>query len=204
MKKWWSILLANMALVAIPSSAIAETPLSSNEDFGPKWDEPAEYQGFVAQNMDSWIKGFDRVEIVLFKYKEDEARRLVEDGSLHKGVIREYTKRLSNEEVSLLSKIVTGKHPSRGGGFCGFRPHHGFIFYGKDDKVLGHLEICFLCSDYLSRPWEGLSSNWDLNGLRTLVTSLGLPILKDDEDWDKFFASNQKKQKSNKPALDNP
>jgi hypothetical protein len=204
MKKWWSILLANMALVAIPSSAIAETPLSSNEDFGPKWDELAEYQGFVAQNMDSWIKGFDRVEIVLFNYKEDEARRLVEDGSLHKGVIREYTKRLSNEEVSLLSKIVTGKHPSRGGGFCGFRPHHGFIFYGKDDKVLGHLEICFLCSDYLSRPWEGLSSNWDLNGLRTLVTSLGLPILKDDEDWDKFFASNQKKQKSNKPALDNP
>ena len=201
MKRWWSILLA---FAAILGSVIAETLLSQDEDYGPKWDEPKKYQGFVAQNMDSWVKGVDHVEIVLFNYKEDEDRRLVENGILHKGVIIEFTKRLSDKEVSLLSKFVTGKHPSRGGGFCGFRPHHGFVFYGKDDKILGHLEICFLCSDYLSRPWEGLSSSWDLNGLRSLVTDLGLPILKNDKEWDEFFASNREKQKSNKPALATP
>jgi hypothetical protein len=117
---------------------------------------------------------------------------------MHRGVIREFTKRLSNKDISLLSKAVTGKHPSRGGGFCGFRPHHGFIFYGKDDKILGHIEICFLCSDYYTMPQEGLSQEWDINGLRTLVTSLGLPILKNDKEWEDFFATKTHKQSSPK------
>ncbi|MFK7851752.1 MAG: hypothetical protein AB8D78_12315 [Akkermansiaceae bacterium] len=171
--------------------------IDRSEDYGPKWNEPEEFQGFVAKDMDGWIKDFDYVEVVLFNYKEDEDKRLVESGKLHKGIVRDFTKRLSDEEVTLLSKAVTGKHPSGVGGFCGFRPHHGFIFYGEDNEILGHIEICFLCSDYFYFPRQGLSWAWDLGAVGTLITRLGLPNLKNDKEWADFF-SNEGSKKSNK------
>jgi hypothetical protein len=129
---------------------------------------------------------------------------LVESGEVHKGVDQASTKRLTPEQVAQLTSLVTGKHKPKSGGFCGYDPHHGFIFYGKDSKILGHLEICFRCSDNRSDPPKGLSHSWDFHGLEQLVVKLGLPVFRDPKDWEKFFADRKAIKPQAGPEVTDP
>jgi hypothetical protein len=61
-------LITSLAFLEIASADGLPPP---DEDYGPNWDEPKETQGSIAKDMEDWVRGFERVEIVLFNYKED-------------------------------------------------------------------------------------------------------------------------------------
>ena len=109
-----------------------------------------------------------------------------DDGSLHEGVIRATTVRLDDAQTLKLRKILSNDTKADHGGLLCYDPHHAFVFYDADWKVTASIDICFLCSDYKSRP-KGSSEAIDLVALKTFCSQLGLPILKSSPDYTKLF-----------------
>lgn len=147
-------------------------------------------QDSIAKDISGWIGDYEYVEVVLYNSEPPHGTPLVSSGKLNKGVAKAWTKRLSPEEVALLTTYITGKREPKDGAAC-YIPHHGFVFYGKDSKILGHLEICFMCERYYSLPRRGLATNWDLAGLKALVTKKGLPHFNHPDEWAAFFANKE-------------
>ncbi len=144
-------------------------------------------QGVVVDNMDGWLKEFDHVEVVLFNPElENGSSPLVKSGKFHEGIIAHFTQTLNQDEVLELRGLVTGKHKPVDRARC-YEPHHGFIFYNKEKKVLGYLEFCLMCKNYRLNPPKGLSNHWDLKGLKKLVEKKGLPAFEDHKEWRTFF-----------------
>ena len=53
--------------------------------------------------------------------------------------------------------------------------------FDAEDKIVGHIDICFLCSNYSAAP-SGFARSWDFEALRDLVADLGMP--KANPAWD--------------------
>ena len=109
-----------------------------------------------------------------------------DDGSIHKGVIRSTTVRLDPAQTSTLRKILSTDTDAEHGGLLCYDPHHAFVFYDAGWKVAASIDICFLCSDYRSRP-KGTSDRVDLEALKALCAKIGLPVLKNSSDYTKLF-----------------
>jgi hypothetical protein len=74
----------------------------------------------------------------------------------------------------------------QGGSFC-HMPHHGFIFYDKIGKVLGRVEVCFLCSS-VRASLEGMPDEYrNFRMLRELVRDLQLPLYKSNFEYTVLF-----------------
>ena len=108
------------------------------------------------------------------------------DGSLHSGVIRATTVRLDATQIIELRKILSTDTNSACGGALCYDPHHAFVFYDGDWKVTASVDVCFLCSDYKSRP-QRISGAIDLTALKKFCSQLGLPILKNSPEYTKLF-----------------
>lgn len=87
---------------------------------------------------------------------------------------------LDQAQIGKLEAAVTGTHPDHPVAAC-FYPHHAFLFYDESGAVIGHINICFLCSNYDGAP-KGFASSWDLEALESLIREIGLPIR--NEEWD--------------------
>ena len=109
-----------------------------------------------------------------------------DDGSIHEGVIRSTTVRLDPDQTSTLRKMLSTDTDAKHGGVLCYDPHHAFVFYDAEWKVTASIDICFLCSDYKSRP-EGTSDKVDLAALKAFCTKIGLPVLKSSSDYTKLF-----------------
>jgi len=85
--------------------------------------------------------------------------------------------RLNAEQIEQLHKAVTGSHLhlQRYWAAACFYPHHAFAFYNSDGKITGHIDICFLCSNYGGEP-SGFAETWDLSALAILLKDLGIPL----------------------------
>ncbi|QDT03850.1 hypothetical protein K227x_22350 [Rubripirellula lacrimiformis] len=81
---------------------------------------------------------------------------------------------LARSQVERLEAAVTGTHPDRGAGLCLY-PHHAFLFFDGEGKVVGSIDVCFLCQSYRSQP-AGYARNWDLLSIGELILDLGLPL----------------------------
>lgn len=81
---------------------------------------------------------------------------------------------LNKKQVAQLQQAVTGRHPSHPVAMC-FYPHHAFAFYDDRGRVVGHIDVCFLCSNYGGKP-NGFADNWDLSKLALLFNELGMPL----------------------------
>jgi len=147
-------------------------------------------QGFVAKDFEGWIKGFSKVELVVYDHIVERGKPLVDSGRLHKGIVANKTVRLSDDEIQKLLSLVTGENRPRLGAMC-YEPHHGFIFYDSAGKVVGHLEICLMCNGYYSYPRKGLSRWWDLDGLEKLIKDKGLPAYRSMNEWKAFFEESK-------------
>lgn len=109
-----------------------------------------------------------------------------DDGSLHAGVIRATTVRLDEAQTLKLREILsTDTNTSHGGVLC-YYPHHAFVFYDAEWKVVSSIDICFLCDDYKCRP-KGVSESVDLAAMKTFCSQIGLPILKNSSDYTNLF-----------------
>lgn len=181
----WLLAVSGVFAEEQPPGGIAQS--EATEDYGPQWDEPAP-QKVVAKSLTEWIKAIEYVEAVVYDNRVEPEVWLVQSGKIHRGVVDSLTKRLTPQQIARLESQLTGTHAPQPGGFCGYDPHHGFIFYGKDARILGHIEICFLCTSGFHNPPNGLSSNWGFEGIEKLVVELGLPTFNKRERWAAFFA----------------
>lgn len=128
------------------------------------------------------FSGFSEVRAFRLNWDDKYAfdRIINQDGSLNvtrmpkKGVL------LTNKQVGQLEAAVTGVHPDHPVALC-FYPHHAFVFYNDSREIVGHINVCFLCSNYSGEP-KGFADNWNLDELRKLISDLGLPL--SNPDWD--------------------
>ncbi len=143
--------------------------------------------GHVAASFSEWIPEFKRVDLVLYD-SGAERGPLVQEGRLHQGVVSSMTTSLNDKEVAKLEKLVTGSWSGGIRAAC-YMPHHGFVFYGQDEKIVGHLEVCLMCRNYHAFPREGLSDNWDLEGIKELIREKKLPVYGGPGEWEEYFDS---------------
>lgn len=105
---------------------------------------------------------------------------LDQEGKLNATRVPEKGIRLTSEQIRRLEAAVTGSHPEHPVADC-FYPHHAFVFFNDAGKVVGNINICFLCSNYRGEP-KGYAENWDLGELKNLISDLGMPIR--NPEWD--------------------
>jgi hypothetical protein len=143
-------------------------------------------QGFIAPNFEGWIKECDHVDVVVYDGSDDPDQPLIKNEKFNQKYSNRMIKRLDTKEVELLKRCLIGKHKPTWQFMC-FDPHHAFVFYDKNSKIIGHIEICFDCRTFRSYPKSGLSEYWDLTAIKKLVVAKGLPDFDSSEEWKKYF-----------------
>lgn len=133
-------------------------------------------------------EGTIKVELCLYDYTVDLRQpRIEKNGQMHPGLIADYTKILEKEQIGRLLKAMTQNHDPSDRYICDFAPHHGIVFRGEDDKILGSISICFHCNELHSETFPKIGSPfhsyWDWAGLRALIKDCGLPILASNEAY---------------------
>jgi hypothetical protein len=140
-------------------------------------------EGDVQHKGGAWhFTGFTEVRAYRLNWDDEYSfdKILTNDGALNTtrqptdGVV------LNESQEKRLEAAVTGSHPDHPVAAC-FYPHHAFLFFGAEGKIVGHIDVCFLCSNYAGYP-KGFASSWDLDAIRSLVEDLGMPT--HNKDWD--------------------
>jgi hypothetical protein len=126
--------------------------------------------------------------------QEEKNLTLLKDGKLHKGIINIEGAKLNDEQVKRLLKALDSKAEEEVSADC-YMPHHGFVFYDKEGKAIGHIELCFQCGNADSSHEELKEKPWDWGVLRKLLLELEVPILKEDSEYTKLFNEKQKLNK---------
>ena len=61
-------------------------------------------------------------------------------------------------------------------------PHHAYVFYDQKHRMTGWVELCFGCRNY--RASSSSAPEWfDIYDLQDLSIELGLPVLKNEDDY---------------------
>jgi hypothetical protein len=129
-----------------------------------------------------WHFTFKEVRAFRLNWEDEQsvARILDRDGNLNPTRIPQDGFVLTNEQITTLEAAVTGDHPNHPIADCLY-PHHAFIFYGESGEIVGHIDICFLCTNYSGEP-QGYAGNWNLVALRKLFSDMEIPL--SNPDWD--------------------
>ncbi|MEM7698809.1 MAG: hypothetical protein AAF236_10430 [Verrucomicrobiota bacterium] len=124
---------------------------------------------------------FSEVRAFRLNWEDEDAfdRILDQDGNLNPTRLPKDGVVLTDAQITALEAAVTGEHPDHPVAAC-FYPHHAFIFYGETGEIIGHINICFLCSNYSGDP-PGFASNWNLAALRDIFDDIGMPL--SNPDW---------------------
>ncbi len=81
-------------------------------------------------------------------YQDSFGDNVIVDGKLSSTAQPKEGVSLNVEQIERFKKAVFNhKPPNRRVGMC-FYPHHGFVFYNENDEIIGHLTVCFVCSNY--------------------------------------------------------
>ncbi|MEM9346556.1 MAG: hypothetical protein AAGB26_08055 [Planctomycetota bacterium] len=107
---------------------------------------------------------------------------IARDGSLNPTRLPEDGVELSSKQIESLKTAITGHHPEHGVALCMY-PHHAFLFFDQTGEVIGHIDICFLCSNYSASPRDAFSSVWNLEAIQELIRDIGFPI----KNWEWLF-----------------
>ena len=151
-----------------------------------------------------WPSGpFQHVVAYCYDFSQDPRGSSITfpDGSLHKGVIRATTIRLNEAQTAKLRKLLTSDSESEHGDVDCYDPHHAFVFYDQDWKVVASIDICFLCDDYVARP-KGVSNLIDLAALEALCREFGLPVLEDSSNYTVLYRQERSKKEAINPKKD--
>ena len=114
----------------------------------------------------------------------------VVDKRLHKGLIVQ-SEPLTAAQTKALYACITGEHPAEPPAKC-FDPHHAFVFYGEDGKIVANISICLQCNTWYYTPKRGLTTTLDWRGIRTLLKELNMPILKGNKAYTKLYEAKNK------------
>lgn len=133
-------------------------------------------------------EGTTKVELHLYDYTVDlKQPRIETGGKLHPGLIAAYTTELKKEQIEVLLKALTQNHVQSDKFLCDFAPHHGIVFRGANNKILGSVSICFHCKELWSQTFPKIGheffSYWGWTELKALFKDSGLPILGSNEEY---------------------
>ncbi len=150
-------------------------------------------------------EGTTKIQLYLYDYTVDQDRPRIEyNDKLHPGLIAPYTKDLKKEQFDVLLQALTQNHNRSDVYMCDFAPHHGIVFRGVDDKIVGSVSICFHCKELSSETFPRIGnifySYWDWAQLRALFKDAGIPILGSNEDYTALRKSTSKQGGTDQPA----
>lgn len=150
-------------------------------------------------------EAFTRVEAYCYDYTQDQRGASITflDGSLHRGVIVSKAVKLDDAQILKLRKLLTEESEEEFGEVDCYDPHHAFVFYDAEGKVLASVDICFLCESYEARPKKA-ASNADLIALEKFCRDLGLPMLENPAAYTKLFKKEQGSGEAYEPEKDDP
>ena len=121
---------------------------------------------------------YNKVVAYCYDYTQDAEEPNIISGKgdrLHSGVIKPLTKTLDDTQIKeLLGLLTTETTKIQEEEDC-FDPHHGFVFYDKDDKPVAWISICIGCNSRVSSPRLPISV-LDYEMVEALLKKLGLPI----------------------------
>lgn len=122
------------------------------------------------------FSGFNEVRAYRLNWEDEHSMDPIvnQDGSLNPTRIPEDGIRLTEAQVKRLEAAVTGSHPAHPVAAC-FYPHHAFVFFNGSKEIVGHINICFLCSNYTGQP-AGYAVLWNLSELKELIGDIGMPL----------------------------
>ena len=158
---------------------VASLGLSSCQYHMRRFAKPSPTPGTVVQ----WpTKPFTEVRAYCYDYTSEMSRSFFVNGRMHKGVQDPKGVKLTAEQVKQLQKAITVSQPKGPRTPC-YAPHHAFVYYDAQGKVVGWLEMCFGCNQQLSYP-AGVPEYVDRIALWNLAGDLNLPLGKGN----KFYA----------------
>lgn len=148
-----------------------------------------------------WLpREIHEVRAYVYDYtQEDKNSSLLKQGRLHKGIINDGGTRLSKDQVARLMDAIRSSKAREPGAFC-YMPHHGFVFFDKEAKAMGHIELCFQCGNVASSP-KGLPNHeWNWKELKKLLEELNIPILEKDADYTARYKEKENTREKTPPS----
>lgn len=126
-------------------------------------------------------KGYTEVRAFLYNLDSDDSLPCVTKGRLDASMTDTNGVRLTDAQVSRFLTTITGKHPQHEVAGC-YVPHHAYVFYDHEHRIVGWVELCFGCLNYrASSPSAPVV--FDIFALQELTVELGLPVLKKEADY---------------------
>ena len=144
----------------------------------------------LAPIPDNW-PGVAYSEVRIYLYnpgRRYEGNLIIDKGKLHPEVMHPDGIKLDAKQTERLLTLLRHKSPDEGVPSCMFLPHHGIVFYDREEKPVAHVSVCFLCEIEIADPANHRMSESDFAALKHLVQDLGLPVFKTSTEADVHFA----------------
>jgi hypothetical protein len=147
----------------------------------------------LAPAFAGWLpREIGQVRAYVYDYTQERGNdALLKDGILHTGVINKGGAILNDDQVAALKAALKSSPVHEEGPMC-YMPHHGFVFYDKKGRAMGHVELCFHCGEAKSSPkgFPNILVDWD--AIRKILGELKVPVLDKDEDYTKLYLESKK------------
>lgn len=144
----------------------------------------------VSKKSYKWID-FEYDSALVFLYgieKEDTSGNrfpdlIISNDSLNPSVVDIKGTRLTASQITTININMSSSQKASMVADC-FDPHHGIVFY-KNDSIVGHISICFMCNNLRSypKPKNGLI---EVGKLSRVIKDLGLPVFQSLDDIDTY------------------
>jgi len=180
----------------------------------------------IGQETDSltrWpYREYAYAKMYLFNLESEYVTQiLTRDRSLHHSVVRE-GKLLSDDHLSMIDRLTnrTDEQILKSliiGLYKCYSPHHGVVYYDKNDQPVASTNFCFYCSGIRFNPeitgWREIpeknTDDWsgeefkaweekaaaELDRLKLIVEDLELPLFEDMAGYQKMYRESQKQQR---------
>ena len=168
-----------LLLISICGGCVDQQPPSTedSDDVAVAPEKQVENQSTTPDKLYDWhFEGFSEIRAYRINWDEEDSETpiVLRDGTLNPTRTPKDGLRLSNKQIGRLQSALYGSHPEHEAAGCIY-PHHAFVFFSNDGRIVGSVNICFLCDNYYGIP-RGFAMPWDLDGLARLVRDLGMPI----------------------------
>ncbi len=86
---------------------------------------------------------------------------------------------LNHAQIRIVQSIISDPSIlSNESNKCEFLPHHSVVFFGKGNKYLGEISVCFMCNQYLTpnMVYEADMSRESSDQLKALFKTVGFEV----------------------------
>ena len=186
---WRVVVVATLVQACSKQPDIDKQHKKTREKLEPAVDAAVlvhEAKPFSARTASNWtVPSFTKV--IGFRFQEPEGHddrdefSLLDDNLYKRADLNGCAvagKALTNEQVDQLLAAAFTEKVLDGGAAC-YGPHHIFIFYADNDRIVGAIEVCFGCNNMAQLPatgktYEQMLGHHDFIALARLSAELGI------------------------------